>query len=200
MWWRGLITAICVAVAILGLSCGGATTSSHDDICACAPSSPDSADYRHDAKHVPIPDLPPQEIDVTTILSWKIPPTPANDAPRTGRELQVFHIARAFARDVRVVADDCDLHIEISQTADLNAPRVIVETPIDSEYCPARRSLHDALQQSGFAVSNTQGGELPQPTPVEVTGLAFLDKPHNRGSALVATTWELHPAIVNLVP
>jgi hypothetical protein len=31
-------------------------------------------------------------------------------------------------------------------------------------------------------------------------GLAFEDFDHNRGSAQVATIWELHPAIVNLLP
>jgi hypothetical protein len=36
--------------------------------------------------------------------------------------------------------------------------------------------------------------------PVEVTGLAFQDFEHNRGSAQVATTWEVHPAVVNILP
>ena len=39
---------------------------------------------------------------------------------------------------------------------------------------------------------------LPQPFLITVQGLAFEDFEHNRGTALIATTWELHPAIVTL--
>jgi hypothetical protein len=40
--------------------------------------------------------------------------------------------------------------------------------------------------------------ELAQALPVEITGMAFEDFEHNRGSAQVATIWELHPAILNI--
>lgn len=75
-----------------------------------------------------------------------------------------------------------------------------METPIDSEYCPARQALESALAQQGFqlvaaAASQT---ELSQALPVEVLGLAFQDFEHNRGSAQVATEWELHPAILSV--
>ncbi len=36
--------------------------------------------------------------------------------------------------------------------------------------------------------------------PVEVTGMAFDDYDHLRGSQFVATTWELHPAVVTILP
>jgi len=42
------------------------------------------------------------------------------------------------------------------------------------------------------------GGELSQPLSAEILGMAFEDFEHNRGSAQVATLWELHPAIVTL--
>ena len=44
----------------------------------------------------------------------------------------------------------------------------------------------------------TVGLLLPQPFLITVQGLAFEDFEHNRGTALIATTWELHPAIVTL--
>jgi hypothetical protein len=50
-----------------------------------------------------------------------------------------------------------------------------------------RRRLRFALQQ-----------QRPQALPVAVLGMAFEDFEHNRGSAQVATLWELHPAIVTI--
>ena len=141
--------------------------------------------------------MPAIEIDVNTMLSWKqdlaLPP----DAPRSGRELQVFHIGLAYLQNASVNSGDCDVHMEISQTSDKNAPRVVVETPVDSEYCSARRKLQSMLAQHGFTLDTTHGGDLPEAIPVDVLGLAFEDFEHNRGSAQVATVWELHPAIVN---
>jgi hypothetical protein len=167
-----------------------------ENLCKCLPVEPDISDYRHAAKHVAIPNMVPQEVSVAMILTWPqdifIPP----DAPRTGRELQVFHIAKAFLQNVSVNALDCDVSMEISQTADKNAARMIVETPVDSEYCSARQNLQAQLKQHGFRLDSQHGGELPQALPVDVLGMAFEDFEHDRGP--VATLWELHPAIVTL--
>ncbi len=170
---------------------------SSNDICNCTPNAPESDDYRHSAKHVPLPNQTPTEIDVNTILSWSVPTPPPADAPRSGRELTVYHIALAYAQATQIRPNDCDIHVEISQTPDKNAPRVIVETPVDSEYCSARRLWQQQLASHGFTLS-TSSGELPQALPVEVLGLAFEDFEHNRGSAQVATPWELHPATVQV--
>ncbi len=185
--------------------CGGTTAGlgvvQPQDICNCLPIEPDIADYRHAAKHVPIPNVAPQEITVDTILGWpQNLPILAPDAPRSGRELQVFHVASAYVQNVSVNPADCDVHIEISQTPDKNAPRVVVETPVDSEYCSARKSIQSQLAQHGFRLDAQHGGELPQALPAQVLGMAFEDFEHNRGSPQVATLWELHPAIVNLLP
>lgn len=167
-----------------------------EDLCKCVPVEPDVADYRHAAKHVPIPNIVPQEVSVATILTWPqdifIPP----DAPRTGRELQVFHIATAFLQNVSVNAIDCDVSMEISQTADKSSARMIVETPVDSEYCSARQNLQAQLKQHNFRLDSQHGGELPQALAVDVVGMAFEDFEHDRGA--VATLWEIHPAIVTL--
>jgi hypothetical protein len=98
---------------------------------------------------------------------------------------------------------DCDIHLEISDVPDKNAPRVIIETPIDSEYCDNRKALQAALSRHNFQLrylSNSQlnQAELPQALPVSVLGLAFRDFEHNRGSQRVNSDWELHPAEVTV--
>src|SRR5262249_8541973 len=94
---------------------------------------------------------------------------------------------------------DCDLHLEIASTADKNAPRVIVETPNDDSFCSSRMAIKSALAAQGFNLGPSSG-ELATPVPVTVTGLAFQDFNHQRETAKVATVWELHPAIVTVLP
>ncbi len=198
------LALLLVALAFSYLHCGAASELGNvqpQDICNCLPVEPDITDYRHIAKHILIPNVTPQEITVDTILSWpqNVPVLPP-DAPRTGRELQVFHVAAAYLQNVSVNPADCDVHLEISQTPDKNAPRVVVETPVDSEYCAARKNIQSQLAQHGFRLDAQHGGELPQALPAQVLGMAFEDFEHNRGSAQVATLWELHPATVTLLP
>lgn len=180
---------------LITLSCG---TSSHGDICHCTPSAPDSADYRHAEKHIPLPNIAAQEITVNTILGWPQDTDLPTSQPRTGRELQLFHIAQAYLQSTSIKGNDCDIHFEISQTSSKTAPRVIVETPIDSEYCPARQKIQAQLAQHGFTLDANHGGELATALQVDVLGMAFEDFEHNRGSAQVATVWELHPAMVTI--
>ncbi len=171
------LTWMTILVTLATLSCSGQDFGflqpTPEDLCKCLPLEPDTADYRHTAKHVPIPNVVPQEVSVAIILTWPqdvfIPP----DAPRTGRELQVFHIARAFLQNVSVNAVDCDVSMEISQTADKSSARMIVETPVDSEYCGARQNLQAQLKQHGFRLDSQHGGELPQALAVDVVGMAF---------------------------
>lgn len=188
-------------LALFCVSCNGTNYGvlqpNPEDLCKCLPIEPDIADFRHLAKHVPIPNIAAQEIGVDTILSWAQDPV-APDAPRTGRELQVFHVATAFLQEASVNAADCDVHFEISMTADKNADRVIVETPVDSEFCSARQTAQSQLAKHGFKLDSQNGGELPQALPVDVLGMAFEDFNHSRGSTHVKTVWELHPAIVTI--
>jgi hypothetical protein len=197
--WHPALTATTLVLVVM--SCGGGGGAGGGggpiaDICNCTPI--ESVDYRPDAKHVPLPNIQPQDITVAVMLTWAQTPVPPDNAPRTGRELQMFHIAHAFLRAANLFAGDCDISMEISDTADAMAPRVIVETPIDAEYCTARRNTQQQLATNGFTL-NFQSSELRTPLPVDVVGLAFQDFPHaSRGSALVATVWELHPAVVNI--
>lgn len=196
--FKQVLLAGLASVVLTGvLSCGTSLNVLEPaDLCKCVPLAPAFADYRHVAKHVPIPAITPIETDVNTILTWKQDLAMPPDAPRTGRELQVFHIARAYLQNASVNSEDCDVHLEISQTPSKTAPRVVVETPVDSEYCSARQSVQTMLANNGFKLDTQHGGDLPNALPVQVLGLAFEDFEHNRGSNQVATVWEIHPAIV----
>jgi hypothetical protein len=194
------LTGMTILITLAAMSCSGQDFGilqpTPEDLCKCLPLEPDIADYRHTAKHVPIPNVAAPEVSVEDILTWQqdifIPP----DAPRFGRELDVFHIANAFLQNASVNAIDCDVSMEISQTEDKSSSRMIVETPVDSEYCGARQNLQAQLKKHGFRLDSQHGGELPQALPVDVVGMAFEDFEHDRGP--VATLWELHPAIVTL--
>jgi hypothetical protein len=186
-------------IVVLLLSCGG-TQAGPIDVCNCTPTEPASEDFRHDQKHVPLPNVTAQDITVQTMLTWPQSPVPAADAPRAGRELQLFHIGQAFVQRTFEVQSDCDIHLEISDVADPNAPRAIVETPGDVEYCQARQSLQSQLAAHQFTLgTRPELGDVVPPLAIDVVGLAFQDDPHStRGSALVKTIWELHPAVVNV--
>src|SRR3977135_793941 len=136
------LTLIAILVALTAVSCNGQdfgfVQPTPEDLCKCLPIEPDIADYRHLAKHVAIPNIAIQEVTVEIILSWSQDPVRPPDAPRTGRELEVFHVANAFLQTASVNAVDCDVVMEISHTADKHASRVIVETPVDGEYCSSR--------------------------------------------------------------
>ena len=98
------------------------------------------------------------------------------------------------------VLSDCDIHLEISDVAGKGAPRAIAEIPRDTEYCQTRQSFQAQLAAHNVTIGTNQDlGEIDPAIPVDITGLAFEDEPHaTRGSALVKTIWELHPAIVRL--
>ena len=93
-----LLTAIAPIVSCNAIS----HAVSGNDICNCLPLEPEAADYRHLAKHVPLPQVTPTEITVQTILSWPqtlfLPP----DAPRTGRENQLFHVRTAYLQNASI--------------------------------------------------------------------------------------------------
>jgi hypothetical protein len=174
------------------------------DLCLCTPLNL-GLEYRHLEKHVPIPmTMTPMELTIDTMYGWPQTDPGSIDPPRTGVELQVWHITTAYLQAVHVNSEDCDVVFEISETPEKTARRVIVETPVDSEYCSARRNIQTQLLQHGFTVDVEHGGELTTALPANVMGLAFLDFDHvaiglTRGSPQVQTLWELHPAVVSLL-
>jgi hypothetical protein len=192
----------------LAISCSSFNNATSElqpsDLCKCTPLE-QGLEYRHDEKHVPIPAMTAAEITIDGIYSWAQTDPGSLDPPRTGVELQVFHVTTAFLQAVSTNSQDCDVVFEISQTMEKTARRIIVETPVDAEYCSARKTIQAQLLQHGFKLDVEHGGELPQPLPADVTGLGFLDFDHNeiglqRGSVQVQTLWELHPATVTLLP
>lgn len=198
-WFSGLL--VLLMLAWTG-SCGGGSAS-NDPICHCTPSEADSQDFRHAEKHVPLPDTTPIETTVAEILTWPDGPDPTDSTPRDGRELNLYHVATAYLQNARLITFDCDVHLEISGVPDKSAPRVIVETPMDPEYCDNRKALRTALANHGFQLqfigeTAVDQAELPQALPVSVLGLAFRDFEHNRGSKEAETPWELHPAEVTV--
>jgi len=207
------LVVLSLALLVAQISCGGHSSSSPPNnnsnpgapgssnsasaICNCVKNQSESDDYRTQAKHVDLPQIAANEINVATMLGWPVSNDPAFDATRQGRELQMFHIGNAFLQLAWLNPGDCDLHLEISDSPDKNAPRAIVETPHTSSFCTARVQLQQQLAAKGFNLS-TSSGELPNPLAADVLGLAFEDFHHPRGSSHVATFWELHPAIVTL--
>lgn len=198
--WLGLAAvSVVVVLSFCGGNAGDPNPSSRaqaDSACSCTPTELAADDYRHDSKHVDLVGGTPQEIGVADVLGWPVSNTHTSDAPRSGRELQLFHIAKAYLQSVYVVPGDCDVHMELSAVPNASAPRIIVETPIDASFCAARSATAAGLKAKGLSLTTGTVDSIP----VEVTGMAFEDYEHKRGSALVATPWELHPAVVTILP
>ncbi len=184
-------------VVFVTISCN--TLNVIENICNCQALLPDISDYRHNAKHVAIPTGTPTAVTVEDILSWPTTPALPPDAPRSGRELELVEVKQAYLVNASENPGDCDVHMEIAATADKNAPRVIIETPIESEYCANRQLVQNTLAQHGFKMDTTHGGDLVQPLLISVTGLPFEDFEHGRGSPQVATLWEIHPAVITFL-
>lgn len=195
--WVGLQAVL--LLLFVTMSCS--VLSHVETICNCLPLLPDISDYRHAAKHVPLPSGTPQQITVDTILSWAQTPVLPPAQPRFGRELQLVEVSHAYLVNASVFAGDCDIHLEIAQTANKTAPRVIIETPVDREYCANRQTIQSHLQQLGFQLDTSHGGDLVTPVPVSVLGLPFEDfeHPQQRGTVYVATLWEIHPAVITFL-
>lgn len=172
-------------------------------LCTCKPTHITKDDWRIEFKNGSLPQQQPQEVTIAAILQWPQGPEPAARSPRSGRELTLYHVQRAYLQSVFLRKSDCDLHIELSEQPDKSAPRMIVETPGTSEYCQVRNGMFEALRRNGIALSDLNQ-ELSRALPVEITGVAFRDQAHPvwfaRGSDKVVTLWELHPAIVTISP
>ena len=172
-------------------------------LCSCKPTHITKDDWRIEFKNGSLPSGQPQDVTVAEILAWPQGSEPGPRTPRSGRELALFRIPKAYMQTAFLRESDCDLHIEISESPDKDAPRMIVETPGTAEYCQTRTTMFTDLKQRGITLTHLNQ-ELPQPLSVEVVGTAFRDQEHPvwfaRGSSKVTTLWELHPAEVKLLP
>jgi hypothetical protein len=170
-------------------------------LCDCKPTHITKDDWRIEYKNGSLPHLQPEDTTVGAILAWPEGPEPGPRTPRSGPELKMYRIRRAYMQTIFLRKGDCDLHIEISEQPDKTAPRMIVETPGRPDYCTARTTIYAELSHRGILLTDLNQ-ELSPPLPVEVEGVAFRDQAHTvwfaRGSDLVKTLWEIHPAIVKI--
>ena len=172
-------------------------------LCVCKPTHITKDDWRIEFKNGSLPKTEPIDTTTAEILGWPEGSEPGRRSPRSGKELRFYRIPKAYLQTVFFRTSDCDLHLEISQEGSKAAPRMIVETPGTAEYCAPRSTLFADLLRRGITLSDVNQ-ELPQPFQVEVIGIAFRDQAHPvwfaRGSDRVTTLWELHPAIVRILP
>ncbi len=127
-----------------------------------------------------------------------------DDAPRTGRELEVFSLL-GWVRRARD-NEDGDLHVTLTGRPD--APRdscIVAEIPaarFGVAYQKAREELFSLLRGARFRKT----GELRAPVLLRFTGAAFFDGNHQKGgrrrshaeghgdcNASASALWELHP-------
>ncbi len=171
-------------------------------LCSCKPTHIAPDDWRIEFKNGSIPATPPTVASVADILAWPEGPEPGPRTPRFGRELTAVRVQTAYLQSAFLRRADCDLHLEVSDRPEKNAPRVIIETPGRVEYCSSRSKMFADLQQHGIALRDVNQ-ELAAPLRVEILGTPFRDEAHPfwfaRGSRHVATLWELHPAVVTIV-
>ena len=199
------------------LSILAALMNSHSQIrirCPAPKFKPASQQYRGNLKHRGRGGATGTSITVANIYdSPEIRTEIANSDENKDRaipqssERQVFTL-EAFLRQAKVEDNDCEIHLELSETARKNALRVIVEIPPDSDFDSDYQKIL-RLMRSRFPRRRKLGpgiafGLLPA-VRIKVTGFGFFDGVHKgmvgskrpnggHGSAPVKTFWELHPA------
>jgi hypothetical protein len=170
-------------------------------LCDCKPTHITKDDWRIEYKNGSLPAIDPEDTTVAAILAWPEGAEPGPRTPRSGPELKMYRIRHAFMQTIFLRKGDCDLHVEISEQPDKNAPRMIVETPGTSTYCATRTKMYADLQHRGITLTDLNQ-ELSPPLSVEVEGVPFRDQAHTvwfaRGSDRVKTLWEIHPAVVRI--
>jgi hypothetical protein len=123
------------------------------------------------------------------------------------KETQTFTLD-ALLQQAKVEGNDCEIHLEFSQTNRANARRVIVEIPpdsdVESDYQTILRLMHSRFPRRR-SVGPDVAFKFTRPVHMRITGLGFFDGVHKHfagteggngghGSAAVQTFWELHPA------
>lgn len=117
------------------------------------------------------------------------------------REKQIVSVT-GYAWIIKTSDDDCDIHIELSETEDKTSKRIIAEIPNTEEYCDFHKSIMEDLvskfhlhKKNEYHFDKKDNGG--KPVKMTVTGYLFWDSGHptnaNHGSAMVGSVWELHP-------
>src|SRR5436305_12003930 len=99
-------------------------------LCACKPTHITKDDWRIEFKNGDLPGGEPEQTSVTAILSWPEGSEPGPRTPRSAKELKLYRIPKAYLQTGFFRKSYCDLHLEISETSDRNAPSMTIETPV----------------------------------------------------------------------
>lgn len=117
------------------------------------------------------------------------------------REKQIVTVS-GYAWIIKESDDDCDVHIEMSETNSKTTKRIIAEIPNTNPYCTFRSSVLGALvtkfhlpAKKAYHFDNGDNGG--KAIKITVTGYLFWDSGHptgnNHGSVHVGSVWEVHP-------
>ncbi len=199
-----------LAFLVLSFSIGIAPAFSQD--IACTPTTLLAKQHRTNMKHRDPAHGAAQIRTVLQVLQWAAPAGIQNktmrkqDSPYAGREqdAQVYGITGDLWR-VKVEANDCDFHLEVSAPGQPQAAdRIIVEIPQGAQFLAAREKVIEELAANGYDVGVDKSIDLDEPLRIRVVGLAFYDsahyskknpkRGHGHGTKKVGTLWELHPS------
>ena len=141
------------------------------------------------------------QITVAQLIAEDIPTIQGlPNTPVAGTDEDTIYHLTAFVMRVKLSTDDCDIHMEVADTPDPAAPRIIVEVP------PTLASVQNLVARLlGRATIPTGGKTYTATSAVRLffMGYGFFDVSHltndgnkaghNHGTAHVATILELHP-------
>lgn len=178
--------------------------------CPCGATTMLERQSRWKMKHRPPSQATPITVKVKDVLEWRNPDKiylrqrRTSNSPIAAREEQVFSLT-GYVQIIKFEDNDCDFHLEISQTPDSEGDRVIVEVPNDAEnlvvwnevvaFCKDRHKGKYLKPGKAFSFRSAP--------KIHVVGYAFYDARHwtkdqpkrgsNHGSRAVGTCWEIHP-------
>jgi hypothetical protein len=168
---------------------------------SCVPTT--ATHERWAMKTRPTPAVMPATVRTLTVadlVAWDVPALLAKRAevPVDLRERQVYQLT-GYVRLAKLSADDCDIHLQLSDDPDGDGDEAIVELPPNQP--TARAALAQILGRPIHTTPLRLAGA--DAIRIQVTGFAFLDlahatatpskRGHAHGTAAVATLWELHP-------
>lgn len=203
-----MILAAALAVA---LSAFAATRPSPTPFCSCTPTTDHGDQYRDGTKHHrPDPGFEATPLTVAQMLEWANPPGAAEkkvrqtDAPIDEREGDYYALT-GYLWAAHIERNDCDWHLELADSADPTAPRVLVEVTNDRWNAPAQRAVYAFMRDRHKSTRPGASVKFRSAPKVAVVGRAFWDGHHymardpkrgnQHGGALVGTLWELHPVV-----
>ena len=155
---------------------------------------------------LPVESLVPTHLLISDILKMQISKSEkdqikADPNKAILRENEIVSIT-GYAWIIKLSSDDCDIHLELSETNDRAASRVIAEIPNTKEYCNLHAKILSDLvnkyhlhKKKEYHFDKTDNGG--EPIKINVTGFLFWDSGHptnkSHGSDKVGSVWELHP-------